>query len=458
MGFLISNSLLALSLALSPAQQQVDRDLVKGKVGKEIQAFCEAAESAGFRGSVLAAKGGKVVAAFGVGAADPEGKKELDSNTLFEIASITKPFTAAAIMHLVQDGKIDLDTSIAEYLPGVPEDCHAITVRHLVQHTSGIPRSNSQGHGEDLAVVMPLFLKGGPRQDPGTKFEYWNQGYALLSEIIARTSGKTYTEYMQEHLFRPAGMTSSLFTGDVAPEGASVAIGFGGSAEPRSALEHPYGAYGFQYRGMGGAVMDVWDAWRWDRALRENTVLGIQYRNAIFETGGFDYGLGWYVTLDPEGRVMHSHSGGVRGFSCYMYRFPEEDACVVVFSNQGGFPVWTIGTAVREILFGDTRTIQDPPPPFKASELKAMLGTYEASEGSMLTVFEEGGVAKIQIDWSARTHGREIPDTVSVLGKRKKKGEAVAYSWGATVDMSYRKKGGKVDRITYGSLAFKRQD
>ena len=110
-----------------------------GKVGRRIVEYVKSQEITGFSGAVLAAKNGKVVAAVGVGSSDLAGKSRITSGTLFEIASVTKQFTAAAIMRLVQEGRLKLDDSIAKHLPGVPEDCRAITVRHLLQHTSGIP-------------------------------------------------------------------------------------------------------------------------------------------------------------------------------------------------------------------------------------------------------------------------------------------------------------------------------
>jgi CubicO group peptidase (beta-lactamase class C family) len=178
--------------------------------GKQIVALVrEAEEKVGFSGAVLAAENGKLIAAVAVG---KNGKQPLEVTTLFELASCTKPFTAMAVMKLVEEGKLKLDDPIAKYLPGIPEDCQAITVRHLLQHTSGIPGTNSNGHGTDLATVLPTFLAGGPRTPPGEHHEYWNQGYALLSEVIAQASGKPYTQYVREAIFTPCHMKHSRFT------------------------------------------------------------------------------------------------------------------------------------------------------------------------------------------------------------------------------------------------------
>src|SRR5690606_9814662 len=203
-----------------------------------------------------------------------------DANTLFELASVTKQFTAAAILRLRMQGALQLDDPIAQHLPGVPDDCSRITIRHLLQPTSGIPATNDRGYGDDLGALLSLFLEGGPRHPPGTRFEYWNQGYALLAGIVQRTSGAAFTDFCRRELFAPAGLRTACFTGDAPPDGVSVAVGRSPRGAPRSALEHPYGSYGYQYLGMGGAVANVWDLWRWDRALCSDAVLDADARRA----------------------------------------------------------------------------------------------------------------------------------------------------------------------------------
>lgn len=130
---------------VASAQEGTDSDgrLVRGALGERMAAWAEAAASTGFRGAVLAAKHGEVVVAVGVGSADLRDRVANTPNTLFEIASATKQFTGAATMRLVQDGRLALDDPLAKLLPGVPEDCQAITVEHLLRHTLDIPGTNS---------------------------------------------------------------------------------------------------------------------------------------------------------------------------------------------------------------------------------------------------------------------------------------------------------------------------
>lgn len=236
--------LVAVTVGLSRANE--DESISIGATGDAIQAFVkDAHKQIGFTGTVLGAKDGKVVAAVAVGSTNGDNPAPITTTTLFEIASSTKAFTAIAILRLRDQKKLNLDDSIGDHLPGVPDNCRAITIRHLLQHTSGIPNTNMHGSGNDLAVVLPLFLKGGPRHEPGTRHQYWNQGYGLLSEIVARVSGRPYVDFCKDEIFTVCQMNASRFNGDVIPPGVTVATGVSSRGAARSALDHPYDEYGF---------------------------------------------------------------------------------------------------------------------------------------------------------------------------------------------------------------------
>jgi CubicO group peptidase (beta-lactamase class C family) len=404
--------------------QHKDRDLKAGDTGRRIVEFVERAEPAGFQGAVLAAIHGEVVAAAGTGSADLAGKIPITSNTLFEIASATKQFTAAAVMRLVQDGKVRLDESITRYIPGVPESCRTITVRHLLQHTSGVPGTNSVGSGDDLQRVVPSFLRGGPKHPPGTHWEYWNQGYALAAAIITRAAKKDYAAFCKGALFVPAGMTASRFTGDDAPKGFTVAVGGSAFGPPRSALEHPYGSYGYHYRGMGGVVTSAWDLWRWDRALRGTIVLGNDAKAQLFAPGLNQYALGWFVRRDARGHTVQSHGGSVRGFACDLRRYPEDDGCLFVLANRDDAPVAQIATALQAILLGGQPSRLELPRPLGDGLARAIAGQYDDGSGTSLVVEMDGKTTRARIHWSAPRG----PVTRAVLGVDGH-GDMVLFEW-----------------------------
>lgn len=448
---LSASSLALLLLAASGVACAQAPDEKSRETARRMADFAQSARSVGFNGAVLAAKGGDVFVAIGVGWADLEGQVENTPATLFEIASATKQFTAAAVMRLVQEGRLGLDDPIAKHLPGVPENCKAITVRHLLQHTSGIPGTNSEGAGTDLARVLPSFLRGGPLHAPGTCWEYWNQGYALLSEIVARGAGKSYTDYCRGALFAPAGMTATRFTGDAAPADAIVAMGRSTRGEPRSALAHPYGSYGFQYRGMGGAVTNLWDLWRWDRALHGEKILGAAAKAQLFEPGPGDYALGWFVRKDAHGRLVQSHGGGVRGFVAEIRRYPKEDGCLFVLCNRDDAPVGQMAQGLEEILFGDAATVAKPPRPLDAGLLSALAGSYRDDRGTEMAIEADGAVARARIHWP-----NGAPDTHAALGLDDA-GEVVFYEWTATTRVKVERRGQEAaERVTLGDQEFRR--
>jgi CubicO group peptidase (beta-lactamase class C family) len=360
----------------------------------------------GFTGAVLAADKGKIIAAIAVGQSN---NKPIDVTTLFELASCTKPFTAVAVMKLVEDGKLSLDDPIAKHLPGVPDDCQAISVRHLLQHTSGIPGTNYQGGGTDLAAVLPTFLAGGPRTPPGETHEYWNQGYALLSEVIAQASGQSYANYCRTAIFKPTKMTHSCFNGDRPPRDVAVAIGQSESGE-RSALEHPYGEYGFQYRGMGGLVTNLVDLWKWDRALAAGKLLKPESIAEMTRPGPADYALGWRIRKLDNGHAVHEHGGSVRGFLAFIRRDPEADGCLFILANSdNSTPFDFVRAACEAVLDGKPAPKLNTPKELDAKLVDELVGEYRDDKGRVLTVSREGNLTRSWIDW----HG---PVTRGYLG------------------------------------------
>lgn len=424
-----------------------------GELGRHLVEIAQRAEAAGFSGAVLAARDGAVVAAVGVGHSDLRDVEPNTPATLFEIASVTKSFTAAAVMRLVQEEKLGLDDSIAEHLPKVPKDCRAITVRHLLQHTSGIPGSNSEGSGNKIESVLPQFLKGGPRHRPGTHFEYWNQGYALLSEIIARTSGMDCVDYCREALFVPAGMSASCFTGDDPPPNSVVAVGRSVLGEPRSALEHPYGSYGFQYRGMGGMVTSVWDLWRWDRALTGEAVLSKTSKKALFDPGLEDYALGWHVRKD-DSRTVQSHSGRVRGFACDVRRYPGEDACLFVLCNRDDMNPTNLTDFLERALLDEEVKSALPPRALTEEWAEALAGTWEDEKGRVIEIETQGVVTRVAIHW-----GKNGPVTRATLGLNDED-ELVLFEWESSTplltDFDPKKGGKKAKRLSLLDSEYRR--
>lgn len=371
-----------------------------GEQGRRIVEFVHSAHrDAGFSGAVLAAEHGKIIAALAVGTVGDGSGTPLEVTSLFEIGSCTKPFTAITVMRLVEQGELGLDDSIADHLPGVPEPCHAITVRHLLQHTSGIPGTNSQGRGTDLAKVLPTFLAGGPRTTPGERHEYWNQGYALLSEVIARASGKSYIRCCRNEIFKPCQMQNSRFTGQRPPNDVLVATGKSITGRDRTALEHPYGEYGFQYRGMGGLVTNLVDLWRWDRTLAAGKLLSAESIEEMTRPGDANYALGWRIKQLESGATVHEHTGSVRGFLASIRRNPDDNGCLFVLANSdASLPFNIVRSGCEQLLEGKPASIRLPNA-LDESLVDQLVGTYRDTQNRTLTVSREGGPTRAWINW-----------------------------------------------------------
>lgn len=405
----------------------------------------------GVSGAILAARDGKVLVACGIGSADLEDVRPNTANTMFELASATKQFTASAILRLSEQGLLKLDDSISLHLPNVPDSCREITIRHLLQHRSGIPGTNSRGRGDDINAVVPVFLSGGPRHEPGTHWEYWNQGYALVSAIVEHASQRSYTDYCKEELFEKAGMRHSCFTGDVTPVDCDVAIGWSSRGQPRSALEHPYGSYGYQYRGMGGAVSNVWDLWKWDRALRGNDVLGEAATRELFDAGLNNYALGWLVARNHRGRLVQSHGGSVRGFVCELRRFPEDNGCLFVLCNRDDVPVRAFSDLLESAMFDED--VAMPPVALSPDLQDALAGTYLGPGGQQLIIEPDGETTRASILWRPGGHG---PVTHALIGQDDA-GALVLFEWSEVTEIGYaQNRHGQVTTVRMQSMAFSR--
>lgn len=402
-GLLLATS----ALVASPQHEESVNAVIK----ERLSAVVNAGSKSGFTGIVLAELRGQVIANIAVGRRGDAGDNPNTTETLFEIASVTKPLTAIALTVLAEQGKLSLDDPIQKHLPNVPEDCSAITIRHLLQHTSGIPGSNLGPPRKELTETVKIFLKGGPQSKPGTKFEYWNQGYALLSAIIESTSKTEYTEAMRNLLFEPAGMTQSCFTGDSPNVRDDVAIGQSTSGLPRSALEPPYGnTYGMQYRGMGGAICNVGDLHRLIQSLRGVKLLNEESKKAMLQPGLGNFGGGWFVETIGESQRRVFHSGSVRGFLSSVTWYPDDESSLIILSNSDNRkPFFTVESACRQLL--ETEFVVPPKAQvFPREFTESIAGQYVLGPRTV-NLTAEGATIKILLDWGG-------PKTGGVLEKR----------------------------------------
>ncbi len=279
------------------------------------------------------------VKAAGYGFADLEHQVPVTARTLFQSASAGKHLTAIAAMLLVEDGKLALDDSVATYFPEAPRAFHAVTVRHLLGHTGGIPEYTDGGfdYQRDYteADLIAKTLARPPEFTPGTRWSYSNTGYALLGFLIGRAGGQHYGEILRTRVFGPAGMTSArvISEADVIPHRASGYRLVGGEVKHQTWVSPMLNT-----TGDGALYWSIDDLVAWDRTLRAGAILKPEswkliYAPAVLAGGEtHPYGFGWDVA-PVRGHARHRHDGDWQGFKVDIVRFPDDGLTVVALCN-----------------------------------------------------------------------------------------------------------------------------
>lgn len=347
-----------------------DEAIVSGRLGGRIDQAVQRSTGGGFWGAVLVSRGGEILLAKGYGFSDYSSRPNTP-RTLFEIASASKQFTAAAIMVLVEQKKLKTTTKLGSIFADVPRDKQGITVHQLLTHTSGIsPRVGVPYTSPlDRSEYVPEILEHPLASDPGDKFAYSNAGYALLAAIVETVSAETFELFMLEEVFSDARLVDTGFIGEarLIKSGRDSSRLGDGQGSWTAANWH----WGWGYRGMGGVVTTVLDLHRWDRALRTKDVLSRMSLKRMHTPELSNYGYGWRVETTPRGTTKVSHGGGVKGFGCYLTRYLEDDAFVAVLSN-GKTNVAAVTKTITDILYPPVRvTAVLDVTPYELSEHRA---------------------------------------------------------------------------------------
>ena len=282
-----------------------------------------------FQGTVLIAKEDEVLFTKGYGLAATDLPNS--PSTLYQIASLSKPFTAVAVMQLVEKDLLNLDHPISQYFPDFPNG-ESITISHLLSHSSGIPdylKGNFDYSKEWNPIdIVNTVSDSGLEFTPGTSFNYSNTGYVMLGLIIEKVSGQPYANYIEEHIFEPSKMINSMFT---VPDDLPKAEGhIEGKVGP---LMHNSAAYA-----AGDIISTAEDLYLFDRALRNNVLIskGSSELMSMTHAKKFpnQYGYGWY-TQDVMGKNAVGHPGGYpSGFRHYVTRLNDKEITVIVLSNE----------------------------------------------------------------------------------------------------------------------------
>ena len=367
-------------------------EIVEGDLGRTIDRYLTQITPFGFSGALLVAKNGKIILNKGYGMAIRSENIFNKSETVFSTGSITKQFTAAGIMKLEMQGKLKTDDPITKFFKNVPKEKEAITIHHLLTHTSGVVNYTGMdyeiAHRDETArkiLDAPLLFK------PGERFEYSNAGYSFLAAIIEKVSGQSYEEYLNKHLFKPAGMK---FTGYRIPKWNKkiVAHWYVGDRDNGTPLEKPYPYWNLL--GNGGILSTTEDMYKWHLAFIGNKILSAEAKKKIFTPFLNDYGYGWDVLKTERGTLIQHDGGSMLGNSAEIRRYIDADVVTIVFCNQsfGRGPLFRfVRDKIETLVFGGKVEIPPPIITMGSEILRKFEGSYKLSSGGHLKADVESG-------------------------------------------------------------------
>lgn len=388
----------------------------------KIDSYLEDLERKANAGQLLVSIDGEVFNK-GFGLADRENQEPFTSETISGTGSITKQFTAAAILKMEMLGMLSVDDLLSYHFDGIPEDKSSITLHHLLTHSAGFPgsigddyKSISSDEFMKLAVGIPLLF------EPGARFEYSNVGYSILAILIEKLSDKTYEQFLKDELFEPSGMWS---TGYVLPlwTGKKMAVGYRKENKWGRLNEKTWGSEGpyWHLKGNGGILSSPTDMLRWHQALEGDEILSEKAKRKYYakhlaegpEAESF-YGYGWAIFPTPRGTNLITHNGGNGIFLADFLRYLDEDVVIYYTTNsvnpQNRDVAWEVAQMIFDLDYQAT-AVELKLQPLTSRQQEVVDGFKRMLEGSddqSIDYFVNWHFDKAMIDMAPMTQHRKI--------------------------------------------------
>jgi CubicO group peptidase (beta-lactamase class C family) len=363
-------------------------------------------------GSVLVAEGGTVLMDTAFGFANMELGVRNTPDTRFRVASVTKQFTAMAVVMLAESGKLRLGDPISKYLDSIPPEWSGITIHQMLRHTSGISDYEGWFDGyttqaysdymsqENAAARIARDARKRPLDfPPGSQFSYSNSAYILLGFLVEKASGMSYEDFVRTRILEPLGMTRSgqdhsrdlladRANGYRLRPGAFPVAWFNGMT--RNDYQNAYYQLMAPPQGEAGLVTTARDLYRWDQALYTERLVKKPMLDSIFTPGLEGYGYGWFISSDGPDGVTYEHSGGLPGFACYIMRIPGSHRTIIVLGNleRSGSTVDDLAAIMRgrPVAVPQARHLIAADSALNASHK----GMYRTATGDSVEVFMSG--------------------------------------------------------------------
>lgn len=335
--------------ALKPAEKKRYHDAV--------DSFLQPLIKSGFSGSILVAKEGEPVYEYYTGISNPITKDLITAETPLQIASTSKTLTAAAVLQLVQEGKLQLSDSATKFFPDLPYT--GITVKSLLNHRSGLPNYmyflegglwDKKQYLTNADVLHKLVELAPPRAfNPDTRFQYCNTNYVLLALIVEQLSGLSYPEYMEQNIFEPLGMTNSFVYTPTDTAVHAISFNAAGGIWAQDYTDGPYGD-----KNIYSTPRDLL---KWDQALYSGDFIAQNLLDSAFtpysneKPGQHNYGLGFRLLMLDSGKKVIYHNGRWHGFNSAFSRLPDEHVTIIILGNRFKSSVYTLARKMYN-LFG----------------------------------------------------------------------------------------------------------
>ena len=400
----------------------IANNLLAQKTQKLDSLFQKLISNKEFNGNVLIAEKGKVIYKNSFGLANETSKEKLNENSIFELASVSKQFTAFAIVILKEKGKLKYEDKIGEILPQL-SFYKNITVRNLLNHTSGLPDymkildslliDDTWDNKTKIATnkdILDVYEKHKPSLlfEPNEKWEYSNTGYAILASIIEKVSGKSYAEFLKSEIFKPLKMNKTfVYTRRLKPQNIkNYAFGYvySDSLKINQLPDQVKGLDIYVYTldgivGDGTVNSTIEDLLKWDRSLYTHQLVsknGIDeiFNNATLNNGTkTKYGFGWFIDNNESFGKIINHSGSWPGYISYIERHIDNDKTIILLQNNDNRNTKIPSKLIRNILYNIK------PVTFSVDYLHKISGDYQTEQGNIKKVLFVNG--KLYIPMSA---------------------------------------------------------
>lgn len=423
--------------------------IVSGSTGKQLDEYLTRLEAYGMAGSILVAKDGKVILQKGYGLANRQTGVKITAETPFILASLSKQFTAAAVLKLAMYQRLSLQDTVGRFYPLAPPEIRKVTIHQLLSHTSGLPYLGSQPFAPmPRDSVMWEVLRMRLEFTPGSRAQYSSPGYTLLAGIIERASGKTFEAYLRKNLFEPAGMANTRFQGEPGDwPGHDVLHSYSDNND-----EGPIGQMIGADKGVGAGtvISTTGDLRRWEEALWGGKILNTEYLAKLFtpyakEGKGFSHAYGWNIIKTIRKTTVISHAGDFGGYNTDFRHYVNEGYSIIFASNTRVKGAGFRQAVVNNVSLILTGGVYAEPPHILAGTTaipQNILGTYQLATGGQLTLqAREEEQGKLLISG-------EGPDAIELLaGAPKEESTAAGELSALTAEILADAAQGNLDRL-----------